>query len=54
MPPTGVVEGMDRVAIVMARLMVGGDDRGVRPFIVLLSTSGRMCEGVTSRSVPIV
>ncbi|KLO15450.1 acyl-CoA dehydrogenase NM domain-like protein [Schizopora paradoxa] len=52
MPPTGVVEGMDRVAIVMARLIVDGDDRGIRPFVVLLSTNGRMCEGVTSRLLP--
>ncbi len=49
MPPSGVVEGIDRVGIVIARLIVDGDDRGLRPFIVMLSANGQMCKGVTSR-----
>ncbi|KLO15452.1 acyl-CoA dehydrogenase NM domain-like protein [Schizopora paradoxa] len=52
MPPSGVVEGLDRVAIVFARLLVQGEDRGIRPFVVYLSKNGRMCKGVTSRLMP--
>ncbi|KLO09038.1 acyl-CoA oxidase, partial [Schizopora paradoxa] len=52
MPPNGEVEGWDRVGIVMARLMVDKEDRGVRPFVVMLSSKGRLCKGITSRVLP--
>ena len=54
MPPSGVVEGMDRIAIVFARLHILREDRGIRPFVVYLSKNGRMCKGVTSRFVSLV
>lgn len=49
MPPGGVVPGLARIALVFARLMVNGEDRGVRPFLVTLATKSEMCEGVTAR-----
>ncbi len=51
MPPTGLVDGLDRVGIVVARLVVRGEDRGLRPFIVSISNNNTMCQGVTSRRV---
>ena len=51
MPPNGLYGGMPRVAIVFARLIVDGEDRGIRPFIVALSNGVSMCKGVTSRYV---
>jgi hypothetical protein len=41
--------GMPRVAIVMARLIVDREDRGVRPFVVALGDGKEMCKGVTSK-----
>ena len=49
MPPNAEIEGWDRVGVVIARLIVNGEDRGVRPFIVMLSTKGKRCDGITSR-----
>ncbi len=51
MPPTGLVDGLDRVGIVVARLIVRGEDCGLRPFIVSISNNNTMCQGVTSRRV---
>ncbi|KLO15455.1 acyl-CoA dehydrogenase NM domain-like protein [Schizopora paradoxa] len=52
MPPTGLVDGLDRVGIVVARLIVCGEDRGLRAFIVPISNNNAMCQGVTSRRLP--
>lgn len=49
MPPTGPFGGIPRVAIIIARLMVEGEDCGLRPFIVALGNGKEMCQGVTSR-----
>ncbi|KXH57119.1 hypothetical protein CNYM01_14323, partial [Colletotrichum nymphaeae SA-01] len=37
MPPSSPLAGMARVAVVFARLIVGGDDRGVKPFVVRIN-----------------
>jgi hypothetical protein len=49
MPPTLTMAKMPRVGIVIARLMVHGEDRGVRPFVVALCDGKQMCKGVTGR-----
>jgi acyl-CoA oxidase len=50
MAPTLPFGGVPRVGILMARLMVRGEDRGIRPFIVSLNDGKTMCTGVTARS----
>ncbi|KAI1089171.1 acyl-CoA dehydrogenase/oxidase C-terminal [Rostrohypoxylon terebratum] len=53
MPPSSPHSGMARTAVVFARLIVGGNDYGVRPFIVPLNdASGAMCRGVSSTLFP--
>lgn len=52
MPPTTPYCGMPRVAIVFARLMVGENCHGVKPFLVPLSSSENMKPGITSRILP--
>ncbi|OQD65072.1 hypothetical protein PENPOL_c006G10071 [Penicillium polonicum] len=52
MPPSMPVAGIPRIAVVFARLMVGDDDRGIRPFIVSLGDGKKMCKGVTSKLLP--
>ncbi|KAH8093147.1 hypothetical protein BXZ70DRAFT_950310 [Cristinia sonorae] len=52
MPPTAPKGGMPRVAIVIARLMVNGENRGVRPFVVALGDGQQMCKGITSKVLP--
>ncbi|GAM33326.1 acyl-CoA oxidase [Talaromyces pinophilus] len=52
MPPTSPQPGFPRVAIVMARLIVEGEDRGIRPFIVWLNDGYHMCRGVHARVLP--
>ncbi|KXH59544.1 hypothetical protein CNYM01_14322, partial [Colletotrichum nymphaeae SA-01] len=37
MPPSSPLAGMARVAVVFARLIVGGNDRGVKPFVVRIN-----------------
>ncbi|KAJ9130378.1 Acyloxidase [Pleurostoma richardsiae] len=53
MPPTTPEAGVPRVAVVFARLMIDGDDVGVRPFLVWLNDAVGMRPGVTSRALPI-
>lgn len=43
------VAGIPRVAVVMARLIVKEEDRGIRPFLVALSDDKEMCEGVSTK-----
>jgi acyl-CoA oxidase len=52
MPPTTPLAGIPRVAIVFARLIVGHDDHGIKPFVVWLSDSVNMRKGITSRALP--
>ncbi|KAI0594849.1 hypothetical protein F4775DRAFT_595859 [Biscogniauxia sp. FL1348] len=52
MPPTSPWAGVPRVAVVFARLIAGGMDCGVKPFIVQLTTATGMCPGVTSKLLP--
>ncbi|RAL13275.1 uncharacterized protein BO97DRAFT_442692 [Aspergillus homomorphus CBS 101889] len=46
MPPSMPIAGTPRVALVMARLLVEGEDRGIRPFVVPINDGYRMCQGV--------
>ncbi|KAG8664649.1 uncharacterized protein FPOAC1_013429 [Fusarium poae] len=52
MPPNTPYCEMPRVAVVFARLMVDEEDRGVKPFLVLLSDAMGMRPGVTSLMLP--
>ncbi|KZN85602.1 Peroxisomal acyl-coenzyme A oxidase [Penicillium chrysogenum] len=52
MPPSMPIAGMPRIALVFARLMIEGDDRGIRPFIVGLGDGKEMCTGVTTTLLP--
>lgn len=51
MPPTTPINGFPRVAVVMARLIVGGEDHGARPFVVWLNDGQTMFDGITSKYV---
>jgi hypothetical protein len=48
MPPT-TPAGTPCIAIVWARLKIGADDRGIRPFIVPLNAGRNMHVGVTAK-----
>lgn len=48
--PSAIPVGLPCIGIVMARLIVGNEDRGVRPFIVKLNNGIEMCEGVKAKS----
>ncbi|KAL3492804.1 acyl-CoA dehydrogenase NM domain-like protein [Aspergillus germanicus] len=52
MPPTSPIRGHPRVGLVFAKLIVGDEDRGVRPFIVHINDGTRMSVGITSRVMP--
>ncbi|EKM52307.1 uncharacterized protein PHACADRAFT_164229 [Phanerochaete carnosa HHB-10118-sp] len=52
MPPTLPFGGVPRVGLVMARLIVGGIDKGVRPFVVALNDGKEMCTGIMARELP--
>ncbi|KAJ5591626.1 acyl-CoA dehydrogenase/oxidase [Penicillium hispanicum] len=52
MPPTTPIKGFPRVGVVFARLVVDGEDRGVRPFIVWLNDGEQMFPGITSTKLP--
>ncbi|EMD32148.1 hypothetical protein CERSUDRAFT_119122 [Gelatoporia subvermispora B] len=51
MPPT-MPAGTPCIAVVFARLIVDGDDRGIRPFVVPLNDGQQMCKGVESKLLP--
>ncbi|OBZ76904.1 Acyl-coenzyme A oxidase-like protein [Grifola frondosa] len=52
MPATTPLFGIPKVALVMARLIVDGTDRGPRFFIVPICDKKEMCRGVTSTRLP--
>jgi acyl-CoA oxidase len=51
MPASTPKSGMEKVAIVCARLLVDGEDRGIRAFIVSLGDGNQMCKGITAKYV---
>ena len=50
MPPT-VPAGLPCIGVVFAKLIVDGENRGHRPFVVPLNDGKQMCSGVQSRFV---
>jgi acyl-CoA oxidase len=52
MPATTPAFGVPKVAVVVARLIVDGEDRGSRSFIVPICTATAMHPGVTSIRLP--
>ncbi|KAK7036234.1 acyl-CoA dehydrogenase NM domain-like protein [Favolaschia claudopus] len=54
MPPTIPLPNisMPRYGVVFAKLFVQGEDRGVRPFVVQLSTAKALMPGIRSRLIP--
>ena len=48
MPATTPLFGIPKVAVVIARLIVSGQDRGCRPFIVPICDKSQMYRGVRS------
>jgi alkylation response protein AidB-like acyl-CoA dehydrogenase len=52
MPPTTLAAGVARVAVVFAQLVIDGERRGVRPFIVRINEVDSMCNGVSTKALP--
>ncbi|GIK06687.1 hypothetical protein Aspvir_002337 [Aspergillus viridinutans] len=52
MPPTTPRSGLPVVAVVIARLIVEGENYGVRPFLVPLGDGREMCKGVVAKALP--
>ncbi|KZT00998.1 acyl-CoA dehydrogenase NM domain-like protein [Laetiporus sulphureus 93-53] len=52
MPPTGPFGAIPRVAVVFAKLVADGENRGIRPFIVALGDGKQTCKGVTVKLLP--
>ena len=53
MPPTLLTMGFSRWGIVIARLIVDGEDHGFHPFLVQTSNQHTMCPGVTNVCLPL-
>jgi acyl-CoA oxidase len=49
MPPSTPRSGLPVIAVVIARLIVENEDRGVRPFLVPIGNGQEMCKGVVSK-----
>ena len=43
------VAGIPNIGLVMAKLIVGKEDYGIRPVVVALGDGKEMCKGVSSR-----
>ncbi|KAI0074679.1 acyl-CoA oxidase [Panus rudis PR-1116 ss-1] len=52
MPPTLPYSGVPAVGIVVARLIVRGEDYGVRPFVVPFNDGVQLCKGITAKALP--
>ena len=52
MPATTPSFGIRKVAVVAARLMVDGEDRGCRFFLVPICTEHGLCPGISSTRLP--
>lgn len=53
MPPTTPHARMPRLAVVFAQLVVDGEGRGIRPFVVRINTADAMAPGIVSRILPL-
>ncbi|KAM0668250.1 hypothetical protein ACQRIU_001812 [Beauveria bassiana] len=53
MPPAAPVIGMKRIGIVLARLIVDEEDRGLKLFVVPISDRDKMHSGVTTWLLPV-
>ncbi|KAM3546463.1 hypothetical protein ARSEF1564_000738 [Beauveria bassiana] len=53
MPPAAPVMGMKRIGIVLARLIVDEEDRGMKLFVVPISDRDKMHSGVTTWLLPV-
>ncbi|EEB99892.1 hypothetical protein MPER_00311, partial [Moniliophthora perniciosa FA553] len=51
MPPTAPC-GIPMIAVVFARLLVDGEDRGIKPFMVHLNDGHRMNANITCKVLP--
>ncbi|TCD67265.1 hypothetical protein EIP91_000342 [Steccherinum ochraceum] len=52
MPPTTPIPGFPKMAVVMARLILDNEERGIHPFLVQTSDERSMRPGITSRRLP--
>ncbi|KAL6897687.1 hypothetical protein GGI43DRAFT_424034 [Trichoderma evansii] len=52
LPPSMPIAGLPCIAVVMAKLIVVGEDHGTRPVVIALSDGFQMCKGITSRLLP--
>ncbi|KAJ7451790.1 acyl-CoA dehydrogenase NM domain-like protein [Mycena galericulata] len=52
MPASIPAGGVSRIAVVMARLLVNGQDCGIRPFVVPLNDGKLMNKGISCRVLP--
>ncbi|KAL4976061.1 acyl-CoA dehydrogenase/oxidase [Aspergillus desertorum] len=52
MPPTTPRCGLPVIAVVIARLIVEGENYGVHPFLVPLGDGKEMCKGVIAKALP--
>lgn len=53
MPPTTPHAKIPRLAVVFAQLIVEGERRGIRPFVVRINTAISMVPGIVSRMLPL-
>ncbi|KAH8999690.1 hypothetical protein EDB86DRAFT_3075757 [Lactarius hatsudake] len=53
MPSSNPTFGMNKIALVMARLVIKGEDRGMRPFIVPLCNTREPFPGILSIRLPL-
>ena len=49
MPATTPIEGFPRIGIVIARVSVADEDRGVKPFLVWLNDGHEMSTGIYAK-----
>ncbi|KAI1126242.1 acyl-CoA dehydrogenase/oxidase [Nemania abortiva] len=52
MPPTSPWARVGRIGVVFARLIVGGEDHGIKTFVVQLSDENGLLPGITSQLLP--
>ena len=53
MPVSNPTFGMNKIALVMARLIINGEDRGMRPFIVPICNTPEPYPGILSIRQPL-
>ena len=52
MSPTTPIAGVPKFAIVLAKVMVHGEERGIHPFLIQTSDEHGMCQGISSTRLP--